>query len=168
MNNPNTWKNMVRARRMWARGEGQVGSLVRNRVWGGGRLPSWPRGKAPTCKCRIQTFDPRSGGSHVPWWQARAWQPRSLCSRALGSNFRSPRCPEPALGQGEAAAAGNLLSASRGEPRSPQLERHLSSTRDPAQPRERKKDVKWLNERKKERNTDSGGTSLVLQRLRLT
>lgn len=143
MNNPNTWKNMVRARRMWACGEGQLGSLVRSRYWGGGRLPWWPRGKAPTCQCRIQMFDSGSGGPHVPCGDKPVCDNRRACApEPWSGSCRSPRCPEPALGQGEAAAAGNLLSASRGEPRCPQLERRLRSARDPAQPRERERE-RW-------------------------
>ena len=43
------------------RGEVQVGRLLRNRVWGAGRLLWRLRGKAPTCQCRRQKFDPWSG-----------------------------------------------------------------------------------------------------------
>ena len=107
MNNPNTWKNMVRARRMWARGEGQVGSSVRNRVWGGGGSPRGPVAKHPPASAGFRHSipgreDPTCRGVTSPCVttaEPALWSPGAATSEARAA--QSPRWAKEKLLQEE-------------------------------------------------------------------
>jgi len=69
-------------------------------------------------------------------------QPLSLCSRARSQtaepgshNYRSPPALEPVLGNERSHCNEKPTQATREYPHSPQLEKSLSSNKDPAQPK---------------------------------
>ena len=135
-------------------GEVQVGSLVRNRVWGAGGLPWKLRAKAPHLP--VKETEVRSLVWEDPTCHVSRLQ--SLCSGALEWHRLKLALPRAYAGPQEKSLQPETCS--RQVEGSPALHNEGKVCTAPKtqhrQNKERKK-RNYLKKRKKERNTESGG-----------